>query len=812
MRFWLQHLFCSLLFFTFFLSPGKLTAQVPQSVEPRPAITEQPPAAPDLADLAVLATALSSRLVNLEMTMARAVDISQVERQLAEIDVLVEECDTNQFRALQTPTGQRAGRLPQLKANIKSVDGALATVSKSVTEKVRVLGHLRQEWLTERNHWGAWREVLLKDESLEEVAAIVTRAHETIDTALALLLQELSPLLALQHQAGHLQTRINVLTAEIDGLFVLVHGGDVAIDPDPPMFSLPYFLELAATLRNGTQAELAQISWPGKSFFVRHAWILILQGMLFLLLTLLFLHHRQRMGRTEHWRFVAKRPIAASLLVAVVTGAVVYEPPPTTVIFVLAVLIGSAFSRLLGVLVERGWRKQFGYGLIALIVTTHAFYALGVSLPLFRLYVLMAALVSCVCCLWWAVKSSSNKDALFYVWALGLCSVLFAVIFFTELGGNAELAEFLFVSSLQTMGILLVFGLLRYLVRGVLGWAVLSSSSRGATLVRDSAIVIVQRLTFIFDVLLGVVILSALLTTWQVYDSPAEAVSGLLSVGITVGSQRLTLGLGLVAIGSVGISYFISSLLQRLLAEEVLARRNVETGVRVAVARLVHYALVSAGFVTAFVMLGIDLTQMTLLASALGVGIGFGLQTVVNNFVCGLILLFERPLREGDTIEIGEQWAKIIKIGLLRSTMIRTFDQAHVMVPNTDLITNQVTNWTLTNRRAERTITVGVVYGSNVALVMQTLKECALALPDVTKSPEPWVLFRGFGDRALNFELRVWVEDVDDLLQVESDLHREIDRRFRQADIEIPFPQRDMHESGDNPTNNAAAAVRVPPA
>lgn len=812
MRFGLQNLFCSLLLLVLLLSPGRLTAQEPQSVEPQAAITEQPPAAPDLADLAVLATALSSRLVNIEMTMARAVDLSQAEKQLAEIDAMVEECDTNQFRALQTPTGQRAGRLPQLKANIKSVDGALATVSKSVTEKVRVLGQLRQEWLAERSHWNAWRTVLLKDESLDEVATILTRIHETIDTALALLLQELRPLLALQHQTGHLQTRINVLAAEVDGLFVLVHGGNVTIDPDPPMLSPQYFLELAATLKNGTQAGLAQISWPGKSFFARHAWIIVLQGMLFLFLALLFFRHRQRMGRTEHWRFVAKRPIAAGLLVAVVTGAVFYEPPPTAVIFVLAVLIGSAFSRILAVLVEGGWRKQFGYGLIALIVTTHASYALGVSLPLFRLYVLMAALVSCVCCLWWAVKSSYKRDAPFSIWALGLCAVLFAAIFFTELGGNAELAEFLFVSSLQTLGVFLVFGLLRYLMRGVLGWVVFSSSSRSAALVRDNAIVIVQRLTLIFDVLLGVVVLAALLTTWQVYDSPSEAITGLLSVGVTLGSQRLTLGLGLVAIGSVGISYLVSSLLQRLLAEEVLAKRNVETGVRVAVARLVHYALVSTGFVVAFVMLGIDLTQMTLLASALGVGIGFGLQTVVNNFVCGLILLFERPLREGDTIEIGEQWAKITKIGLLRSTMIRTFDQAHVMVPNTDLITNQVTNWTLTNRRAERTITVGVAYGSDVTLVMQTLKACALALPDVTKSPEPRVLFRSFGDKALAFELRVWVEDVDDLLQVESDLHQEIDRRFRQVGIEIPFPQRDIHESGDNTTNSVAAAVRVPPA
>ena len=116
-----------------------------------------------------------------------------------------------------------------------------------------------------------------------------------------------------------------------------------------------------------------------------------------------------------------------------------------------------------------------------------------------------------------------------------------------------------------------------------------------------------------------------------------------------------------------------------------------------------------------------------------------------------------------------------------------------MIVPNTDLITNQVTNWTLTDRHAQGIIAVGVAYGSDVALVMQTLKECALAHPGVMKNPEPRILFRSFGDSSLDFELRAWIADVDNKLQIESDLHQEIDRRFRQAGIEIPFPQRDLH-------------------
>ncbi|MBI3796906.1 MAG: mechanosensitive ion channel [Deltaproteobacteria bacterium] len=297
---------------------------------------------------------------------------------------------------------------------------------------------------------------------------------------------------------------------------------------------------------------------------------------------------------------------------------------------------------------------------------------------------------------------------------------------------------------------------------------------------------IVQRLTFILDVLIGVVVLAAFLTAWQVYDTPAEAISGLLSLGVTVGSQRLTLGLVVAAIGVVGISYLASSMLQSLLlSEDGLIGPEVETGVRVAVARLVHYVLASVGFVVALAVLGVDLTKMTLLASALGIGIGFGLQTVVSNFVCGLTLLFERPLRVGDTIEFGGRRAKISKIGL-RSTTVRRSDQADIIVPNTELITHRVINWTLTDRYARITIPVRAVYGSDIPLVMQTLKECALAHPGVMKNPEPRILFRNFAGSALDFELHAWIVEVDNRLQIESDLHQEIARRFRQASIETP--------------------------
>jgi small-conductance mechanosensitive channel len=164
----------------------------------------------------------------------------------------------------------------------------------------------------------------------------------------------------------------------------------------------------------------------------------------------------------------------------------------------------------------------------------------------------------------------------------------------------------------------------------------------------------------------------------------------------------------------------------------------------------------------------------------------------VNNFVSGLILLFERPVRVGDYIELGGNWSEIKKIGL-RATTVQTFDQADVIIPNADLVTNQVTNWTLSNRRVRLIIPVGVAYGSDVPLVIETLMACADAHAMVAKAPAPQVLFLRFGESSLDFELRVWISDVDNRLTAQSELHQEIDRRFRETKIEIAFPQRDLH-------------------
>jgi potassium efflux system protein len=220
-----------------------------------------------------------------------------------------------------------------------------------------------------------------------------------------------------------------------------------------------------------------------------------------------------------------------------------------------------------------------------------------------------------------------------------------------------------------------------------------------------------------------------------------------------------------------------------------------ERGSREAVVTVFGYSGMLVAVVVSLGVAGIDFANLAIIAGALSVGIGFGLQNIVNNFVSGLILLIERPVKTGDWIVVGGTEGHVKRIRI-RSTQIETFDRADVIVPNSELIASQVTNWMLRDTTGRVRVPVGVAYGSDTQKVREILERIAGEHPDViTKNPKlvPVVLFMDFGNSSLNFELRVYIRNIDHRLQVKSDINFAIDTAFREAGIEIPFPQQDLH-------------------
>ena len=271
-----------------------------------------------------------------------------------------------------------------------------------------------------------------------------------------------------------------------------------------------------------------------------------------------------------------------------------------------------------------------------------------------------------------------------------------------------------------------------------------------------------------------------------------KKVREVLEYSLTLGGTKITL-LGLIEIVLVIIaSLIVSRVLRRILKRRILPRFKLAEGAQFVILRLIHYVLVVIGLFLAINLVGIQMTSLAVIFGLLGVGIAFGLQNITSNFVSGLILLFERPVSVGDYIEVGGAMGKVQSINM-RSTTVITRDNITLIVPNSSFISDTVTNWSVGDPKIRINVPVGVAYGSDTELVKRLLLEVAEKHPDVLKDPKPDVLFREFADSSLNFDLRIWILNPMGRFKTISDINYAVDAAFREHNITIPFPQRDVH-------------------
>jgi small-conductance mechanosensitive channel len=308
--------------------------------------------------------------------------------------------------------------------------------------------------------------------------------------------------------------------------------------------------------------------------------------------------------------------------------------------------------------------------------------------------------------------------------------------------------------------------------------------------------------------------IAALFTFWWIFwsltvfglgDDAARALDGFLKASFQLGSATISVSVILTFVLVLAATFFLAAAIRFVLEGEILPRLNLQRGLAFTVSTTVRYAVLVGGILLAFSAAGIDLSRVTLLAGALGVGLGFGLQNLVSNFISGLILLFERPIQVGDVVDVGALVGEVRRIGM-RSSTIRTAEGAEVVVPNSDLISKSVINWTLSDRRRRIEIKVGVAYGSDPEKVIGLLLSAAVDHPEAVAEPAPAAFFMGFGESSLDFVLHVWASRYDQGLALQSALRRAVHRVLTEAGIEIPFPQRDLNLKSIAP--GAAAALR----
>jgi small-conductance mechanosensitive channel len=425
---------------------------------------------------------------------------------------------------------------------------------------------------------------------------------------------------------------------------------------------------------------------------------------------------------------------------------------------------------------------------------------LFIGLPLLERYFLLLEMLAAAIVLAWFVRKGRSRhltnDLSPFMrravrGAMGLALAGFVIAFVSDVLGNMALAR-LVASAIFASGYLaLMLIAARWLASGAISFALavwplhrLRMVERHRPLIEGRVLRALRRLSIAAWIVGSLHYFGLLAPAW-------DGAQRLLGVQLSRGGLSISVGDVLAFAVTVWVSFLVSSLVRFVLEEDVFPHVHLQPGVPYALSTFARYAIVFVGLVVALLVLGVNLDRVTVLGGALGVGVGFGLQNIVNNFVSGLIVLFERPVRVGDSVQIRDVQGEIRRIGIRSSTVI-AWEGAEVIVPNSMLVAEQVTNWTPTIYHRRVDIPVGVAYGTGPDVVVKLLADVASAHPDVAAQPAPLALFLGFGDSALKFELRAWTNRLDRFGVVKSELGIAVYTALRGAGIDIPFPQHEV--------------------
>jgi potassium efflux system protein len=382
---------------------------------------------------------------------------------------------------------------------------------------------------------------------------------------------------------------------------------------------------------------------------------------------------------------------------------------------------------------------------------------------------------------------------------------LFAMGAIADVVGSVDFAALLLTGTAATMLFAFLWWLVAPTLRSMVRVALLTKTARRIGIApahSDTVRVTVFRMISFWSVV-GWLLMS--LKGFLLLDPLIVGIRRGLDWSVSIGTFSIDPGDILIFALFFWLSFKIADFVQFVFTVDVMPRVDLPKGIPETISRLTRYVIIAVGAVIASAAAGFDISKVSIILGGLGVGVGFGLQNIVNNFVSGLILLFERPIRVGDTLDIDDTGGTVEQIGM-RASIVSTWDGAEVVVPNANLISEDVTNWTLTHDRRRMVISIGVSYSADPERAAQIIVGVANDHRDVDSHPEPACLLVGFGDSSLDLQLRAWTAGSKHM-GVASDLRFAIARKLGEAGIEIPFPQRDFHMRTLDP--DAAGSIGV---
>ncbi len=494
---------------------------------------------------------------------------------------------------------------------------------------------------------------------------------------------------------------------------------------------------------------------------------------------------------------IVERPLSASMLVAFLLTYLLYRTIPLYIgaLNILFLMI-PVLIILNDILPLRSRRYIFLPVAASILVQLHSYISLDSFISrLFLLSIITFSLASFILIVrrrtFRSMKFARNFGRLLYylavVYIFFLCISLFASI-----AGAVMLSEYLVYAVTRSVVLGLIIYALGITVNSIIYTSIYSKSAQKLNLVAQYHSTIYSRISQLINILIWIFWLIITLKLFNAWDRVLNVLKHFLSDEFKIGTVSLTIGSLFLFFIIIWFTLWISRMAKIVVEGEVAPRVKMKRGVPGAISLVMRIAIISIGFLFAIAAAGFGMDKLTILIGALGVGIGFGLQNIFNNLVSGIILAFERPIQEGDIIEVGTLWGTVKEIGIRASTIF-TFDGAEVIVPNGNLISNELINWTLTDRYRRVEVVVGVKYGTDPDKVLQLLRDVAESQEDILKEPAALALFTGFGDSSLDFKLLFWIARADNRFIVQSQVNVAVNEALKSAGIEIPFPQRDVY-------------------
>ena len=822
---WLMCLFKGVLvvaFATVFLlvsaAPSETAEQKTLAMQGTPA--PQLPTGIPLADVASKATAVSNLLRTLITGSAPNPEIEKIRRQLPDISERIGLDLERTITLLQAQpslaTIQAQGQLWQSRQ--KETTTWLTLLTLRATHLQETLGQLTDLQKT----WSQTLETARGSKAPDPIIQQIDGILASIESAQMPLQARLSALLDLQSRVGQEVARCETALAEVGQAQNRAVGGLLTRD-SLPVWSPALWVQVR-TVGLSRVREIVAGQWADIEQYINEpSRGMSLHISLFILLTILMFIMRRQVRRWPDTSEGPSRattvfdwPYSAALIGTLFVASSPNLPTPPTIRELFSVLELAPMIRLTKPVVHP--LIVPGLYVMAGLFTLNTVREAFAGAPLIEQGVILIEIVTAIAALGWMLTLGNRAGAdgrgkslarlPGYRLGATLALLMLAVGLVAGTLGYLRMARLL--TSVIIGGSVLALALFAYarVILGSLSFVLRVWPLRLLQMVRHHSDMLEKRI-YRFLIWLAVAV-------WLMRVLDYVGLFGpVLSLGKTILAARLERGSISVSVEdvfafflTVWVSYLLSAFVRFVLQEDVYPRMRMQRGLSYAISSLLNYVLLALGIVVGMGMLGVNLSRVTVLAGAFGVGIGFGLQSIVNNFVSGLILLFERPVHVGDIVEIGNLQGEVKRIGI-RSSVVRTVVGSDIIVPNSQLVTEQVTNWTLSDRLRRIDLPVGVNYGAEPGKVIELLEQVAAGNPDVLRTPAPKAFFTSFGDSSINFELRAWTADFDKWYQIRSELAVAVYDAGYAAGMSFPFPQREVRLLHDpDPTGSEDIIVR----